>query len=134
VTEPSTAGLKISCTSANASGAASSEELIRYFSERLPDATVCRKQPPAGVVMADAFDWYLLLAAGADIATVLDMIYAAYEAFVKPLRSAGKKDAGFYVRIENQFRQHGTGDAEEDGVARAGDHRGTRRASHYASP
>lgn len=100
---PSAKPLKVSVTAANVPGGIRSEQLIQFFSARLPDIVIERPRFEPGSVRMAAFDWYFLMAAGADIAAISSAIYDAYEFFVRPHRLKGEETAGLFFRFDNLF-------------------------------
>ena len=91
-----------------ASGAVTTEEFLRFLSERVPGGHCFLVDPPPGITMAAAIDWRVVLVDVADATRLATALWQAYETFVEPLHKGASPGAVVTVQVRNargQFDQ-----------------------------
>jgi hypothetical protein len=103
--------LIISGTLANVDSSVSTEDLIQYLSDRLPEGELHRLKGAT----AAAFDWALVLETSAQVATIASLLWQAYKHLVEPTKTEEESDAGIYIIMgEEQAHQFWIGKDIQD--------------------
>ena len=86
---------------ANAGEAFSRDELLEFLGSEIPDLEFYKYKPKAGTIMAVGLDWIAIIGTTASIVTIGQVLWAAYQKFVKPIR---QKDPNSRADIIIQIR------------------------------
>jgi len=88
---------------ANVSGNITTDDLLKYFVENIPNIEFYKLQPLEGAFVNAAIDWKGVLHDTAAIATIASVIWGAYITFIKPEHDKDpKSSSGIYIQIKNQ--------------------------------
>jgi hypothetical protein len=84
---------------ANTHGEANGQELLSYLAKGTNEWDIYIREHKLGVIRNAAFDWQAILSTTANLINIGDLIWRAYERFIKPLHDKDKKSKSFLTSL-----------------------------------
>lgn len=88
---------------ANVNREVSTDDLLRFLSDEVPEGIFFKFQPPPGRIVAAAIDWRALLYDAVAIATIATALWGAYDKFIKPIHEMDHgSNSAIFIQMKNK--------------------------------